>query len=95
MEGRPFALLGVNGLAHEPGELQKLMEKEGLPWRSFTDGDAIAGGWNPSGTPTFYVLDARGVIRFKWVGSPGKEALDAALERVVRETEEEARRAPR
>lgn len=97
LEQRPFALIGVNGIGHEPGELRDLMEKENLPWRSFTDGGAIASLWNLTGTPTFYVIDPHGVIRFKWVGSPGKERLDAALERVLQEAEEEAeaRQAPR
>ena len=95
MESKPFALIGVNGLEHPPGQLRDLMEKESLPWRSFTDGGALARDWNLTGTPTFYVLDAHGVIRARWVGSPGKEALDSALERVIRETEEEARQAPR
>ena len=95
MKERPFALIGVNCLEHPPGQLRDFMEKENLPWRSFTDGGSIARDWNLTGTPTFYVIDAHGVIRARWVGSPGKEALDSTLERVIRETEEEARRAPK
>jgi hypothetical protein len=63
------------------------MEKEKLSWRSFADQGAIVSKWKLSGTPTFYVLDAKGVIRHKWVGSPGEKAIDAALEKLIQETE--------
>jgi hypothetical protein len=73
------------------------MEKNQLTWRSFVDaGNAGAGHiatkWNHSATPTFYVLDHRGVIRHKWVGSPGEKAIDAALEKVIQEAEGTQRR---
>jgi peroxiredoxin len=63
------------------------MEKEKLPWRSFADRGAIAEKWPVSGTPTVYVIDARGVIRYKWVGSPGERAIDAAIEKLLGEIE--------
>ena len=61
------------------------MDKEQLPWRSFADRGplgrgAIASKWNITATPTLYVIDHHGVIRYKWVGSPGEKAIDAALE---------------
>jgi hypothetical protein len=68
------------------------MEKENVTWRSFADpGDAgqgaIAARWNLTGTPTFYVLDARGVIRYKWPGGAGPGAIDAALDKLIKEVE--------
>jgi hypothetical protein len=68
------------------------MEKEKLTWRSFVDpGDigqgAIATRWNLTGTPTLYVIDHKGVIRHKWVGSPGEKAIDNALEKLIEEAE--------
>jgi len=90
LEPRPFALIGVNTVAHAPEELAAVMEKENLPWRSFADPGAIVRQWNLSGTPTYYVLDHRGVIRFKWVGNPAESALDAALESLTREAEQAA-----
>jgi hypothetical protein len=71
-----------------------------LTWRSFADPGALGQGaittrWNLSGTPTFYVLDARGVIRHKWVGSPGANAIDAALDRLIKEAQEDGKKAPR
>ena len=64
------------------------MQKEGLPWRSFADrGGDIVRQWNLAGTPTLYLIDREGVIRHKWVGAAGTEALDAAVEALVREAE--------
>jgi hypothetical protein len=48
------------------------MAKEKITWRSFwngpegTDG-SISRAWNVRSWPTVYVLDARGVIRFKGI----------------------------
>lgn len=99
LEHRPFALIGVDTVEHAPEELAAVMERENLPWRSFADTAEIVRQWNLSGTPTYYVLDHRGVIRSKWVGNPAESALDAALEALIREAEqagpERAEPAPR
>jgi hypothetical protein len=70
--------------------LKGVMKQEDVTWRSFADmGDAGAGAiaarWNLTNTPTLYVLDARGVIRYKWPGSPGHEAIDSALGKLIQE----------
>jgi hypothetical protein len=36
------------------------------------------------------VIDHKGVIRHKWLGSPGNEKLDEAIETLVAEAENEA-----
>jgi hypothetical protein len=92
LKDKPFALLGVNVNGYNVPELKKAMEKEKLTWRSFADPGAIGQGaiatrWNLPGTPTFYVLDHKGVIRHKWVGSPGAKAIDAALDKLIQEAE--------
>jgi hypothetical protein len=89
LEGKPFALIGVNGLDHEPRKLKEVMEREKLNWRSF-GGRAVAAQWNPRSTPSYYLIDHKGVIRRKWQGYPGMNAIDAALERLIREAEEDA-----
>jgi hypothetical protein len=68
------------------------MEKEKLTWRTFAARGAIAEKWPVSGTPTFYVIDLQGVIRYKWVGSPGARALDAAIEKLLAEAAVEAKK---
>jgi hypothetical protein len=87
LRGRPFALLGVNVVRHAAGKLKEVMDKEKLTWRSFADQGAISRAWNLAATPTLYLIDHVGVIRCKWVGSPGEKVIDAAVERLVREAE--------
>jgi hypothetical protein len=92
LKGKPFALIGVNVVGHDARGLEAVMQKEKLTWRSFADpGDigqgAIATRWNLTATPTLYVIDHRGVIRHKWLGSPGEKAIDAALEPLIKEAE--------
>jgi hypothetical protein len=93
-------LIGVNINGYDVKQLKKAMDKEKLTWRSFADPGALGQGaittrWNLSATPTFYVLDARGAIRHKWVGSPGAKAIDAALDRLIQEAQENGKKLPR
>jgi hypothetical protein len=92
LNDKPFALLGVHIGGLGATQLKKVMEKEKISWRSFVDaGNAGAGpiatNWNLSATPSFYILDPKGVIRYKWAGSPGAKAIDAALEKLIKEAE--------
>jgi len=70
------------------------MVKEQLNWRSFVDRGDIADKWKPAGTPTYYIIDPKGVIRYKWAGAPGAKAIDAALEKLLQETAGNAKDAP-
>ena len=90
--GKPFTLLGVHVGGSNAKQLKAVMEKEKVTWRSFVDmgnagAGAIATKWNLSATPTFYVIDHKGVIRYKWAGPPGEKVMDAALEKVIKEAE--------
>ena len=85
-------MIGVNVNGYDAKQLKKAMDKEKLTWRSFADPGALGQGaitakWNLPGTPTFYVLDPRGVIRHKWVGSPGEKVIDRALELLISKAE--------
>lgn len=82
-------MIGVNVAGHDARALKRVVEKENLNWRSFADRGAIAERWNLSLTPTLYVLDPQGVIRHKWVGSPGHEAIDTAIQSALKEAEAE------
>jgi hypothetical protein len=85
---KPFALIGVNSDTDKE-KLRKRMEEERITWRSFwngpkgTDGP-ISKAWNVRGWPTIYVLDAKGVIRFKDVR---EEKLDEAVDELLKELE--------
>ena len=93
MQDKPFALLGVNINCHDPKTLKAVMDKEQLNFRSFTDtaaGEglgAIGSAWNLFGTPTVFVLDHKGVIRYRQMGIPNKKAIDGVLKELIREAE--------
>ena len=93
LAGKPFAVIGVNLSEPNPAALKKVVEKEHLTWRSFSDPPASAGGgpiarkWNLSGTPTIYLLDHKGVIRHKWVGGARANLIDNAVEKLIQEVE--------
>ena len=85
MEGKPFALLGINS---DPKErLRQAMKRENITWRSWWDGGnthgPIAKAWNIKGWPTIYVLDHKGVIRYREVrGKSMDEAVDTLLKEI-------------
>jgi hypothetical protein len=93
LKDRPFALIGVNVNESESKNLKERMDKEKMNWRSFAPQDAINAQWNPS-TPCYYVLDPKGVIRYKWVGAPGEKAIDTALEKLINEAEVNRKKSP-
>src|SRR5437773_7901339 len=82
---KPFVLIGVNS-DQDRKELKKVLEKENITWRSFWDGGntngPIASKWNVHGWPTIYVLDDKGVIRYKNVR---EKAMDNAVNALLRE----------
>jgi len=81
---QPLAVVGFSVNDRESKTLAEVMRQAELPWRSFKFESEVIRQWNPS-TPTFYVIDARGVIRNKWVGGVGARAMDDALEKLIRE----------
>jgi hypothetical protein len=91
MESKPFALLGINSDAEKDG-LKKVLTDENITWRSWWNGPEGTSGpistkWNISGWPTLYIVDHKGVIRHKYVGSPGDKVLDEAIKKLVMEAE--------
>lgn len=75
LKGKPFTIVAVNGDEKREAAAE-VMAKEKMTWPSFWNGSDGADGpiskaWNVRGWPTVYVLDAKGVIRFKYLN--GKE----------------------
>src|SRR5947209_1079206 len=86
LEGKPFALIGVNSDVDKKF-LKEQNEKENITWRSFWNGKEGTSGpiskkWNVHGWPTIYVIDAKGVIRYKNVRG---EAMDKAVDTLLKE----------
>jgi hypothetical protein len=86
LSGKPFVLIGVNS-DKDPEQLKKDLKENQVTWRSFQNDrkgkDAIATEWNVRGWPTLYLIDHKGVIKKKWLGSPGNEVLDKEVEKLV------------
>jgi hypothetical protein len=89
---KPFALLGVNS-DQDRDDIKKTMKEEGITWRSWWDGGStegpIAKKWNVHGWPTIYVLDQKGVIRFKNVR---EKSMDRAVDQLLKEMEAEPKK---
>jgi hypothetical protein len=84
LEGKPCALLGMNS-DRDRFETKKRCRAEGITWRSWFDGGTggpIASAWDVHSWPTIYVLDGKGVIRFKNVRG---EAMDKAVDELLAE----------
>ena len=64
---KPFALVGINSDG-DRSVLAKILKDNDITWRSAVDGSTsgpIATKWNVHGWPTIYVLDKKGVIRYR------------------------------
>ena len=92
LSDKPFALIGVHIGGSTVPHTKAVVEKENLTWRTFVDAGTAGAGpiakqWNLSATPTLYVLDPTGVIRYKWAGAPGEKVIDAALDTLIEAAE--------
>ena len=90
LRGKPFALLGIN--SDPKARLKQVLAKENITWPSFFDGGTdgpIAKKWNVQGWPTIYVIDHKGVIRFK---DKREKALDEAVDALLAEMGPESRK---
>ena len=88
LANKPFALIGVNS-DRDKAKLKPRLEEENITWRSFWNGPQgtsgpISKAWNVRSWPTIYVLDHKGVIRYKNVRG---EKMDEAVETLLAEME--------
>ena len=84
MKDKPFTLLGVN--SDSVARYKKAIKENDITWPSFWDGGStggpIATRWAVTGWPTIYVLDHKGVIRYKNVRG---ESMDKAVDTLMAE----------
>jgi peroxiredoxin len=82
-EGKPFALLGING-DEDASAANRAVREHQIRWRSWRDSTAkresISTTWHVRAWPATYVIDHAGIIRHKNV--KGKE-LEAAVEQLL------------
>jgi Thioredoxin-like len=88
---KPFVLVGINSDT-DRDRLKERIKEEKMTWRSWWDGGStngpIASSWNVEGWPTLYILDHKGTIRHKFLGFPGGQKFDDAVEALLKEAEE-------
>src|SRR5262245_11687970 len=83
LKNERFALLGINSDGNAE-ELKKILAREGITWRQAVDEETSgpwATKWNVHGWPTIFVIDAKGVIRYRDVRD--QEMEDAVLKLVA------------
>ena len=82
LEGKPFALISICG--DDKDVLKEFLKQESIRWTIWSPGPdgAIRKEWHVRFFPAIYVIDAKGVIRYKNIS--GKE-LEAAVEKLVAE----------
>ena len=85
-KGKPFAIVGVN--SDPKPRFKNATKRELMNWQSFWDGGTsdgpISTRWAITAWPTVYVLDHKGVIRYKNVHD---EKLDEAIETLLAEAQ--------
>ena len=84
LKDRPFALLGLNSDG-DRSVVNKILKQQGIKWRQGILGStkgALAAKWNVSGWPTVYVLDEKGVIRYRDLRG---DDLEKAVEKLLDE----------
>jgi thiol-disulfide isomerase/thioredoxin len=93
LRGKPFALLGINS-DRDLNSLYLRMNAEQINWRSWWDGGTrgpITSAYGVRAWPTIFVLDPKGVIRFKGVRG---EALARAVDFLLDERARDPKAAP-
>jgi len=83
LKDSPFAFIGIS-VDDEKKAIEAFIKKMEMPWAQVHNGPegGIADKWNVQYFPTIYVIDAKGVIRFKDLR--GKD-LDEAVEKLLKE----------
>lgn len=67
LKDQPFALLGINSDG-DRSVVNKILSEQGITWRQAIEGSThgpLATKFNVSGWPTIYILDKKGVIRYR------------------------------
>ena len=85
MADKRFALIGVNS-DKDREECKAKNKTEEITWRSFWNGGGTDGpiskAWEVRGWPSIWVIDHKGIVRFKNVRG---EAMDRAVDQLLEE----------
>ena len=87
LAGKPFALIGVNS-DKDRNALKQTLVSENISWRSFWNGGStsgpISGAWGVQGWPSIWVIDHKGIVRFRNVRG---HDMDKAVDQLLQEME--------
>ena len=86
LASKPFALIGINSDG-DRSVVAPQFKKQNISWRNFIDKSPdgpIAKKWNIQGWPTIFILDAKGVIRFRDLRD---DEMEKAVEKLIKEAE--------
>ena len=99
--GAPFILLGVN-LGDDRDVLKRQIKEAGISFRSWWDAlgkrstsGPIASRFNINVYPTLYILDSRGIIRHKFLGSVSKQKLNSVIDPLIKAAKKSGASLPR
>jgi hypothetical protein len=90
LEGKPFVLVSIS-VDEKRETVAQFLKKEPMPWTHWYNGPdgKIIADLNVWSYPTIYVLDAKGVIRYKDVRG---QFLDQAVDTLLKEIEKQSPR---
>jgi hypothetical protein len=86
LKDKPFALLGINSDG-DAAKVRSILAERGISWRQAVDGSTngpLATRWNVRGWPTIYILDHKGVIRYRDLRD---DEMEAAVMKLLAEME--------
>ena len=89
LKARPFVFLGVECDVHRDA-VRKARDGGEITWRCWWDGGSIEGPiatrWNVKGWPTIFIIDHKGVIRYKGLVT---DAMAIAVDALLKERDQE------
>jgi thiol-disulfide isomerase/thioredoxin len=90
MEGRPIAFIAVSN-DEKKDDLTKFLDKNQIGWPNVFDGmrGPITSAWHVEAFPTLFLIDAKGIIRHKFIGQVEFE-LDSAVNKLLGEVEKKS-----
>ncbi len=86
LKDKPFALVSVS-VDDTKDVLTGFIDKEPMPWTHWWDGaeSPVVKTFRVKAYPTLYLIDAKGVIRKKFMGAPENDVLDKAVDELMKD----------
>jgi thiol-disulfide isomerase/thioredoxin len=88
LHDHPFAMVGVN-CDNDKQELQREIRRHGISWRSWWDEDGrVSRRWQADALPMMFLIDHKGVIRYRYSGFTRGDEIDAAVDKLLKERQQ-------